>query len=41
MAQKIDELNLVMFGTVYLEPCAVAFNEDFYDTEDTGKNYIF
>lgn len=36
MAKKIDELNLIMFGTVYLEPCEVAFNDDFYDTKDTG-----
>ena len=36
MAKKIDELNLVMFGTVYLEPCEVAFNDDFYDTKNTG-----
>ena len=36
MALKIEELNIMYLGTIYLEPCAVAFNDDFYDPEDTG-----
>ena len=37
MAKKLEELNLNMFGNTFLQPYAVAFNDDFYDCEDTGK----
>ncbi len=37
MALKIEELNIMYLGTIYLEPCAVAFNDDFYDPNNTGE----
>ena len=37
MAKKLEELNLNMFGNTFLQPYAVAFNDDVYDCEDTGK----
>jgi len=37
MAKKIEELDLFMFGNTCAQPYAVAFNDDFYDMEDTGK----
>jgi hypothetical protein len=37
MAKKIGELNLIMLGYIYVEPYAVAFNDDFYETDNTGK----
>ena len=39
MAKKIDELNLIMFNE-FVQPYAVAFNDDFYEPEDTGKILI-
>ena len=37
MPKKVEELNLNMLGNTFLQPYAVAFNDDFYDAEDTGK----
>ena len=37
MAKKIQELQLDVFGNIFIQPYAVAFNDDFYDPEDTGK----
>ena len=36
MRNKISEIDLVQFGTDLIEPYSVAFNDDFYDIEDTG-----
>ena len=40
MAKKVDELNLINFSNTYIQPYAVAFNDDFYDPQDTGKILI-
>ena len=37
MASKIEELNLNMLGNTFIQPYSVAFNDDYYDAEDTGK----
>ena len=37
MTKKIEELSLNMLGNTFLQPYAVAFNDDFYEPDDTGK----
>ena len=36
MRNKISEIKLIEIGTNYVEPFAVAFNDDFFEPEDTG-----
>ena len=40
MAKKVDELNLINFSNIYIQPYAVAFNDDFPELDDTGKILI-
>ena len=37
MKGKVKEMILCVFGNIYLQPYSVAFNDDFYDPEKTGK----
>ena len=40
LTKKVEELNLYMLGNTVLQPYAIAFNDDLYDSQDTG-NILF